>query len=109
MFDLHVQAISLLPTVKRLLKMMGYVLAGSLLLMVIMRTVNSLIWFGHSAFLLHLDGKNILIDPMLGQHPSPSPLVGTKRFTEKLPILIPMIGVPIPLNALIYDQQIWWN
>lgn len=49
-------------------------------------SAERLIWFGHSAFLLHMDGKNILIDPMLGQHPSPSPLVGTKRFTEKLPI-----------------------
>ncbi|MEL0146056.1 MAG: MBL fold metallo-hydrolase, partial [Schleiferiaceae bacterium] len=49
-------------------------------------SAERLIWFGHSAFLLHMDGKNILIDPMLGQHPSPSTLVGTKRFTKKLPI-----------------------
>jgi|TARA_R100000365_G_scaffold3643_1_gene12974 hypothetical protein len=32
-----------------------------------------LFWFGHSAFLLQIDGKNILLDPMLGEVPSPHP------------------------------------
>lgn len=47
-----------------------------------------LIWFGHSAFLLQLDGKNILIDPMLGEVPAPNPLLGKKRFFKNLPIEI---------------------
>ena len=46
---------------------------------------NRLIWFGHSAFLLQLDGKNILIDPMFGNVPAPHPWLGGKRF-GKLPI-----------------------
>ena len=52
------------------------------------KDTNRLIWFGHSAFLLQLDGKNILIDPMLGNSPSPHPLLGTSRFKEELPITV---------------------
>lgn len=47
-----------------------------------------LVWFGHSAFLLQIDGKNILIDPMLGEVPAPNPLLGKKRFFKDLPIEI---------------------
>ncbi|MEM8927275.1 MAG: MBL fold metallo-hydrolase [Bacteroidota bacterium] len=47
-----------------------------------------LIWFGHSAFLLQLDGKNILIDPMFGDVPAPHPFLGAKRFNKKMPISI---------------------
>ncbi|SHG29802.1 MBL fold metallo-hydrolase [Flagellimonas flava] len=47
-----------------------------------------LMWFGHSAFLLQMNGKNILIDPMLGEVPAPHPLLGAKRFNEELPIAI---------------------
>ncbi len=47
-----------------------------------------LMWFGHSAFLLQMEGKNILIDPMLGEVPAPHPLLGGKRFNKELPITI---------------------
>lgn len=47
-----------------------------------------LVWFGHSAFLLQIDGKNILIDPMFGEVPAPNPLLGKKRFFKNLPIEI---------------------
>ncbi len=47
-----------------------------------------LIWFGHSAFLLQINAKNILIDPMFGDVPAPNPLLGGKRFSNKLPIEI---------------------
>ncbi len=55
-----------------------------------LKEVNAtrLIWFGHSAFLLQIDGKNILLDPMLGDVPSPHPLLGTDRFSKELPIEI---------------------
>ncbi|PQJ16741.1 MBL fold metallo-hydrolase [Aureicoccus marinus] len=46
-----------------------------------------LVWFGHSTFLLQLQGKNILIDPMFGQVPAPHPWLDGKRF-GKLPIEI---------------------
>jgi len=49
------------------------------------------IWFGHSAFLLQIAGKNILIDPMLSQVPAPHPWLGAKRFSKELPIAIEKI------------------
>lgn len=45
-------------------------------------------WFGHSAFLLQINGKNILLDPMLGDVPSPHPWFGKKRYEKELPIEI---------------------
>ncbi|WP_083495674.1 MBL fold metallo-hydrolase [Formosa algae] len=47
-----------------------------------------LFWFGHSAFLLQIASKNILIDPMFGDVPAPHPWLGTKRFSGHLPIAI---------------------
>lgn len=47
-----------------------------------------LIWFGHSAFLMQLGGKNILIDPMLGKVPAPSDFLGGNRYNSDLPIEI---------------------
>jgi L-ascorbate metabolism protein UlaG (beta-lactamase superfamily) len=35
-----------------------------------------------------MDGKNILIDPMLGESPSPLPFLGSKRYSDELPIAI---------------------
>jgi L-ascorbate metabolism protein UlaG (beta-lactamase superfamily) len=36
----------------------------------------SLIWFGHSSYLIHLDGKNILVDPVFSDRPSPVQYLG---------------------------------
>lgn len=49
---------------------------------------NLITWFGHSAFLLEVNGKKILIDPMLGDVPAPHPWLGNGRFTKELPISI---------------------
>ncbi|WP_041581112.1 MBL fold metallo-hydrolase [Bacillus sp. 1NLA3E] len=45
---------------------------------------DSLTWFGHSAFLLSIDNKKILIDPMLGPIASPVSFVGPKRYSKDL-------------------------
>ena len=45
-----------------------------------------LTWFGHSAFLLQLDQKHILLDPMCSLTPFPVPFIGSKRYSRKLPI-----------------------
>ena len=47
-------------------------------------------WYGHSAFLIEMEGKRILIDPMLTESPSPVPF-GSRRFPNEK---------PIPLEAL---------
>lgn len=49
---------------------------------------DRLIWFGHSAFLLQTNDKNILIDPMFGKVAAPHPLLGANRFNNELPIAI---------------------
>lgn len=38
---------------------------------------NQLIWFWHSSYLIILDGKKILVDPVLSNHASPFPWVVT--------------------------------
>lgn len=45
-------------------------------------------WFGHSAFLLEVDGKRLLLDPMFGNAPSPFPIFGSKRYSKNLPFKI---------------------
>ena len=40
------------------------------------------IWYGHSVCLLQLNGKNLLIDPMLGPNASPIAPFATKRFSK---------------------------
>ena len=44
-------------------------------------------WYGHSAFLIEMDGQRILIDPMLCKTASPVPF-GSTRFPYKEPIPI---------------------
>ncbi len=48
---------------------------------------TDLIWFGHSSFLIQMEGKNILLDPVFSDVPAPHPLLGNKRFNEELPII----------------------
>lgn len=48
-------------------------------------TVPKIMWFGHSSFLLQMNGKNILIDPMLSEVPSPYDFLGQPRYSQSLP------------------------
>ena len=43
-------------------------------------------WLGHSAFLISIKDKIILLDPMLGSHASPIPLPMLRRYSEELSI-----------------------
>jgi L-ascorbate metabolism protein UlaG (beta-lactamase superfamily) len=66
------------------------------------RQRNRLMWFGHSAFLLQLDGKNILLDPMLGMVPAPHPWFGQKRYFPKLPITLEDLP---PIDAIVISHD----
>lgn len=46
------------------------------------------IWFGHSSFLLQMNGTTILIDPMFGKVPAPHDWLGANRFNKEMPIEI---------------------
>jgi len=50
------------------------------------KDLTQLIWFGHSSFLLLIDGKKILIDPVFTQRPSPVSFIGAKRYSKEVPI-----------------------
>ncbi|MBL7857374.1 MAG: MBL fold metallo-hydrolase [Cyclobacteriaceae bacterium] len=43
------------------------------------------IWFGHSSYLICIDGKNILVDPVFESRPSPIQFVGSKNFRSDSP------------------------
>ena len=64
--------------------------------------VPKVTWFGHSSFLLEIDKKNILIDPMLGPVPAPHPKLGRKRFSQELPI--PIERLPV-IDAVIVSHD----
>lgn len=49
-------------------------------------TTIQIIWFGHSTFLLKIEGKIILLDPVFGQYAAPHSMLGRKRFNSQMPI-----------------------
>ena len=65
-------------------------------------TLPRITWFGHSAFLLEIANKKILLDPMLGESPAPHPLLGTKRFYEQLPIAIEKLP---NIDAIVFSHD----
>ncbi len=67
------------------------------------REVSKIIWFGHSAFLLQMDGLNILIDPMFGDVCAPHPWLGQERYSSTLPIEIEKLPV-IDLIVISHDH-----
>ncbi|GAB6436168.1 MULTISPECIES: MBL fold metallo-hydrolase [unclassified Bacillus (in: firmicutes)] len=44
-------------------------------------SLESVTWFGHSASLLKVEGKTLLLDPMFGDASSPFPLFNSKRYS----------------------------
>ncbi len=64
--------------------------------------ITQLTWFGHSAFLLEMDGKIILIDPMFGSSPSPHPWLGPERYSSEFPIEIEKLPY---IDAIIFSHD----
>lgn len=44
-------------------------------------SLESITWFGHSASLLKIEGKKLLLDPMFGDASSPFPVFTSKRYS----------------------------
>ncbi len=63
---------------------------------------DSLTWFGHSTFLLNVDDKKILIDPMFGPSPSPVPFIGSKRYSKDL---LDVIDELPPIDAVLITHD----
>ena len=60
-----------------------------------------LTWFGHSAFLLEIEGKRLLLDPMFGPRPSPLPF-GSDRFNDTLPLAINDLP---PIDVVLFSHD----
>ncbi|QLB12702.1 L-ascorbate metabolism protein UlaG (beta-lactamase superfamily) [Bisgaardia hudsonensis] len=63
---------------------------------------SRLFWYGHSAFLLQIDGKNILLDPMLAKVAAPHKWLGSNRYHIELPLEIEDLP---PINAVIFSHD----
>ncbi|NHF58742.1 hypothetical protein FK220_005285 [Flavobacteriaceae bacterium TP-CH-4] len=61
-----------------------------------------MIWFGHSTFLLQMNGKILLIDPMFGLVPAPHPWLGANRFSAELPIAMEKLP---KIDAVIFSHD----
>lgn len=61
---------------------------------------DSLTWFGHSAFLLSIDNKKLLIDPMLSPIASPVSFTGVKRYNYSKDIMLHLIDEMPPIDAV---------
>ena len=61
-----------------------------------------LVWFGHSSFLLQMQGKTILLDPMFGKVAAPHPLLGATRFNTEFPVAIAQLPI---IDAVIFSHD----
>ncbi|WP_100896774.1 MBL fold metallo-hydrolase [Cellulophaga sp. RHA19] len=61
-----------------------------------------LIWYGHSSFLLQIDGKNILLDPMLGKVAAPHSLLGANRFNSEFPLALEKLN---KIDAVLFSHD----
>ncbi|NRD20203.1 MBL fold metallo-hydrolase [Winogradskyella eckloniae] len=61
-----------------------------------------MIWFGHSSFLLQINGKIILLDPMFGKVAAPLDILGGNRFNAEFPIEIEKLP---QIDAVIFSHD----
>ncbi|MDO7173949.1 MBL fold metallo-hydrolase [Mariniflexile sp. AS56] len=61
-----------------------------------------MVWFGHSSFLLQMEHKNILIDPMFGKVAAPHPLLGANRFNTEFPLEVDKLP---QIDAVIFSHD----
>lgn len=49
-------------------------------------TITKITWLGHSSFIIQINGKTLLLDPIFSQHAAPHPWLGRKRFNSEMAI-----------------------
>ena len=64
--------------------------------------VTNVTWFGHSASMIEIDEKRLLLDPMFGRAPSPFPWVGGKRYSKYLPFQLEELP---SIDAVIFSHD----
>lgn len=65
---------------------------------------DSLTWLGHSAFLISIDNKKILLDPMLGSMASPVSFTGVRRY-EYSENMLNIIDEMPPIDAVFISHD----
>jgi len=66
---------------------------------------DSLTWLGHSAFLLSIDDKKLLLDPMLSPVASPVSFVGINRYEYSEDIMLNIIDKMPPIDAVLITHD----
>ncbi|MGP1993965.1 MBL fold metallo-hydrolase [Zobellia laminariae] len=66
------------------------------------KSKTRMIWYGHSSFLLQMDGLNILLDPMFGVVPAPHPWLGDDRFNKEMPLEVEKLP---RIDAVIFSHD----
>ncbi|MBP1909485.1 MBL fold metallo-hydrolase [Methanolobus bombayensis] len=66
---------------------------------------DSLTWLGHSAYLLSIDDKKILLDPMLSPIASPVSFVGINRYEYNEDIMLNIIDEMPPIDAVLITHD----
>lgn len=77
-------------------------LMDTLLMQDIEDKLTRVTWLGHSAIFIQMNGLNIMLDPMLGNVPSPFPVLGGKRYSQQLPITIDQLPL---IDAVILSHD----
>ncbi len=65
-------------------------------------TVPSIVWFGHSSYLIRIEGKNILVDPVFSQRASPVQYLGMKSYAISTPYEVEDLP---PIDAVIITHD----
>ena len=63
----------------------------------------SIIWFGHSSYLITVNGKNILVDPVFSEYASPVQYFGSKNYAFETPFAIEDFP-PLDLVVISHDH-----
>lgn len=66
---------------------------------------DSLTWLGHSAFLLSIDNKKLLVDPILSPIASPVSFAGIKRYKYSEDIMLHIIDEMPPIDAVFISHD----